>query len=78
VSNAAHDSANNAVRNAATAAHLFFENEQQLGEIHAITCEPRLSILGAVALWLGWTRDLSLHTEEPLVVRPAERYDGDI
>jgi hypothetical protein len=74
VSKAAHSPTNDPVEDAATAAWEFLENEHQLTKIHAVSCQPRLSLLGTVALWSGWSADLALLWSEPLVVRPHVRY----
>jgi hypothetical protein len=74
VSGAAHSPSNNPIEDAATAAHAFLENEHRLAEIHAVSCDPRLSLLGTVALWSGWSTDIALLRSEPLVVRPKTRY----
>lgn len=74
VSKAAHSPSSNPVEDAATAAHACLENEHRLAKIHGVSCDPRLSLLGAVALWSGWSADLALLRAEPLVVRPDARH----
>lgn len=74
VSKAAHSPRNDPVEDAATAARAFLENEHHLVKIHAVSCNPRLSLLGTIALWSGWSADLALLWSEPLVVRPDARY----
>lgn len=74
VSRAAHSPTNDPIEDAVTAAHAFLESEHSLKAIHAVSCDPRLSLLGTVALWSGWSTDLVLLRSEPLVVRPDIRH----
>ncbi len=78
VSKSAHSPTNDPVQDAASAAHEFLRNEHRLTEIHAVSCSPRLSLLGVVALWSEWAEDRSLLRDEPLVVRPTEPYAGRV
>jgi hypothetical protein len=78
VSGAAHDRDNDPVRDAATAASFFLENEGKLGAINAVTAAPCISLAWAAALWAGWVTDLAGLANGLLVVRPAARYDGPL
>jgi len=58
--------------------HALLENEHRLEKIHAVSCDPRLSLLGTVVLWSGRSTDLALLRLEPLVVRPDVRHPAVI
>ena len=65
------------MRDAATAVVFFFENERKL--VNAVTVEKPISLIGAVALWSGWTNDLKyLHDKTTLVLKPNAIFEGDI
>jgi hypothetical protein len=65
------------MRDAATAVVFFFENERKL--VNAVTVEKPISLIGAVALWSGWTNDLKyLHDKTTLVLKPNSIFEGDI
>jgi|SRR5215213_5402718 len=69
---------NGHVADAATAARFFAEHEERLKEVSAVTAESPLSLIGAVALWSGWSTDLALLATPTVVLRPAVPYEGPI
>jgi hypothetical protein len=70
----AHD-----MRDAATAVVFFFDNERNLQLENAVKAEKPISLIGAVALWSGWTSDLTyLHNSTTLVLKPSSVFEGEI
>lgn len=63
------------LRDAVTAAVFFSDNEQDLQGANALEAESVISLIGAVALWSGWTDDLTLIYEPTLVIKPTERFE---
>lgn len=70
------DKENGHMADAATAAHFFATNECQLNEHRQICTENPISLIGAAALWSGWSTDLALLHKETVVLRPNQRYEG--
>ena len=68
----------NHVRDAATAASCFRENEGSLEQANAVRTELPLSLIGTVALWSGWDRDLEVLHRCALVIKPERKYDGTV
>lgn len=60
---------------AVTAAREFQRREASL---HSdVACERPLSIVGAAALWSGFSEDLTILRRPALVLRPAKRYEAE-
>lgn len=78
VSGPAHSPTNDPIQDAATAANWFLTNEANLEAINAVTAKPRISLIGAVALWAGWSKDVAILHEPVLVVRPGQPFAGAI
>lgn len=66
------------LRDAATAAVCFQQRERNLREPPLVSANPCLSLIGAAALWSGWRSDVAVLHEEALVLRPTQRYEGQI
>ena len=66
------------VRDAATAAKAFLAVESDLASANAVTAAEPLSLLGAVALWCGWTSDLAVLKQSAIVIKPTAPFLGDI
>lgn len=66
------------VQDAATAALEFVKLEDRLAETNMVTAEQPLSLIGAAALWSGWTDDIRNLRKSALVIKPAEPYRGPI
>ena len=66
------------VYDAATAATAFLIKEHNLDQENAVTAERPLSLIGAAALWSGWTDDLAVLHSPSLVMMPAEPYKGPV
>ena len=66
------------VRDAATAVAEFLAREGDLAAANAVTAERPLSLLGAAALWAGWSSDLGALRAPALVVRPGAAYLGPL
>lgn len=64
------DGVNDHVCDAATAANFFRGNRARLSEFNDVTCDRPLSVIGAVALWSGWSTDVSILHDRCLVLRP--------
>jgi hypothetical protein len=65
-------------RDAATAAVFFRANEHDLNAVNAVTADQPLSMVHAAALWAGWANDLDRLHQACLVLKPEQRYEGDI
>ena len=76
VSGAAHSDQHQ--RDAATAAVFLFDNEDNLQKVNAVKVENRISLIGAVALWSGWTSDLAYLHKATLVLKPISVFEGKI
>ena len=76
VSNDAHSEDH--VRDATTAAMFFLENEELLERVNAVTTEFPFSLIHAVALWTGWSTDMSGLHQTTLVLKPSKPYRGVI
>lgn len=76
VSGAAHD--NSHERDAATAAVYFRDNEDNLDNVNAVTADRPLNMAHAAVLWAGWANDLDRLHQACLVLRPGQRYEGQI
>ncbi len=67
------------MKDATTAVVFFFDNERNLQLVNAVTAEKPISLIGAVALWSGWTSDLMyLHNRTTLVLKPSSVFEGEI
>jgi hypothetical protein len=66
------------IRDATTATMFFLENENALEEVNAVTTEHSFSLIHSVALWVGWSTDLSGLHQMALVLKPSESYKGAI
>jgi len=66
------------VQDAATAAIEFVKLECGLVETNIVTAEQPLSLIGAAALWSGWTDDIRILRKPALVIKPTEPYPGPI
>jgi hypothetical protein len=64
-------------KDAATAADFFHCHEQKLEEIREVKAKCPISLIGAVALWSGWVRDLKFIHEPTLVIKPKEQFRGN-
>lgn len=78
VSDEAHAEEDDHKRDAATAAIFFRENDQNLEDMNAVTSDSVLSVIGSVALWAGWSEDTEILHDDCLVLRPSQKYDGEI
>ncbi len=76
VSGVAHS--NQHVRDAATAVAFFFDNEQTLQKANAVRADNTISLIGAAALWSGWTSDLQYLHGSTLVLKPHSAFEGQI
>ena len=76
VSGGAHS--NQHIRDAATAVVFFFDNEQSLQKANAVRADNAISLIGAVALWSGWTSDLHYLRRSTLVLKPHSAFEGEI
>lgn len=72
VSQGAHSESH--VQDAATAAVEFVKLERDLAETNIVTAEQPLSLIGAAALWSGWTDDINYLRKPTLVIKPTEPY----
>jgi hypothetical protein len=65
------------VRDAATAAMAFLCREEDLMKSNKVAAERPLSLIGAAALWSGWTTDPKiLHHNQTPVIKPSKPYQG--
>jgi hypothetical protein len=65
------------VRDATTAAMAFLDREEDLMNSNEVTAERPFSLIGAAALWSGWTTDLKiLHHDQTPVIKPSKPYQG--
>ena len=64
------------MKDAATAAVFFFDNERNLQRVNAVTAENPISLIGAVALWSGWTSNLTYLCRTTLVLKPSSAFKG--
>jgi hypothetical protein len=69
---------NGHVADAATAARFFADCEAKLKIESRVKAENPISLIGAAALWSGWSTNLTLLSEETVVLRPSEPYLGPI
>lgn len=76
VSEEAHS--NEDMKDAATAVDFFFENERNLQKVNAVRAENPISLIGAAALWSGWTSDLAYLRKTTLVLKPSSAFKGKI
>lgn len=77
VSNTAHSDSNDKylhINDAATAATAFLEHENSWSS--AVTTDHPLSLIGAAALWSGWSTDLAILHKQTLVIKPERKYSG--
>lgn len=74
VSGSAHSDTH--VYDAATAATAFVAAESDLASANAVTAERPISLIGAVALWSGWTTDVKTLRGSTLVIKPDVPYRG--
>lgn len=65
------------MRDAATAAVFFFDNERNLQRVNAVKSENPISLIGAVALWSGWVTDLEFIHKSTLVIKPVGMFEGE-
>ncbi len=75
VSGAAH---REHARDAASAATYFLANEGSLEAVTAGQAETPISLIGAAALWSGWSQDLNLLHTGTLVLRPPVCFEGKL
>lgn len=66
------------MKDAATAVVFFFDNERNLQEVNAVRAENTISLIGAAALWSGWTSDLAYLHKTTLVLKPSSVFRGEI
>ncbi|CAN5654099.1 hypothetical protein BH24ACT22_BH24ACT22_06730 [soil metagenome] len=67
------------IQDAATAAMAFLRREEDLINSNAVTVEHPFSLIGAAALWSGWSTDLKiLHHDQTLVIKPSKPYEESI
>jgi len=66
------------IRDAATAVVFFFDNERNLQGVNAVRTENAFSLIGAAALWSGWTSDLAYLHKTTLVLKPSSVFEGEI
>lgn len=67
------------LEDAATAAMKFLDKEKDITTENAVTIERPFSLIRAVALWSGWTKDLQvLRHSQTLIIKPTEPYKGSI
>ncbi len=66
------------VRDAATAAIAFLGAEESLSAANAVCAENPMSLIGAVAIWSGWTENVDVLQQASLVIKPNEPYAGAI
>lgn len=76
VSGGAHDEDHR--RDAASAATYFLEHEANLSDKAACKADNPISLIGSAVLWAGWSRDLSLLHAEVLVLKPPQRFEGEL
>jgi hypothetical protein len=76
VSGNAHDDDHR--RDAASAVAYFLEHEANLSDKSACRAEDPISLIGAAALWAGWSKDLSLLHAEVLVLKPHQAFEGEL
>ena len=63
---------------AATAARFFVEKENVLRSESKTAAKNPISLIGAAALWSGWSTDLTLLSMPTVVLRPDLPYEGPI
>ena len=73
-----HAEAEGHVRDAATAAMYFVQNEPALPQANAVQANPRLSLIHAAALWSEWSDEVGGLHQETLVLKPQVPYQGMI
>ena len=79
VSGKAHTTNGYDIQDAATAAHYFHNNKDHLEASASVdSTHDCFSFIGAVALWSGWTESPSMIRSKCLVLRPEQKYSGDI
>ena len=79
VSGKAHTTNGNDIQDAATAAHDFHINNDQLEASASVdSTHDCFSFIGAAALWSGWTESPSMIRSKCLVLRPEQKYSGVI
>jgi len=66
------------IKDAATAAVFFFDNEHNLQKVNAVTAKNAISLIGATGLWSGWTTDLHYLHRSTLVLKPSSVFEGEI
>ena len=66
------------LRDAASAATYFLANEANLQAVAIGQAETPISLIGAVALWAGWSQDLELLHTEALVLQPPHCFEGEL
>ena len=66
------------VNDAATAGTAFLFHERNLDQANAVTAERPISLIGAAALWSGWTDDLAILHSPALVIMPSEPFIGPL
>jgi hypothetical protein len=76
VSGNAHDEDHR--RDAASAATYFLTHEENLSAKAACRADNPISLIGAAALWAGWSEDLSLLHDEVLVLKPPQAFEGEL
>ena len=66
------------VRDAATASIAFAKAQGSLSAANAVSAATPISLIGAVAMWSGWTEDVDVLHHPTLVIKPNEPYTGPI
>jgi hypothetical protein len=63
---------------AATAARFFAKKEKTLQGESKVAAKNPISLIGAAALWSGWSTDLTLLSVPTVVLRPDRPYEGPV
>lgn len=66
------------VNDAGTAVNAFLVNERNLDQANLVKAEQPFSLIGAAALWSGWTDDLAVLRSPALVIKPSEPFQGEL
>ena len=66
------------LEDAENAALFFAKHEDELTEVNAVIAEYPISLIGAAALWSGWSSDTGILSEPTLVIKPSKAFEGQI
>jgi hypothetical protein len=67
------------IQDAATAAAAFRTWWSTLPRVpSAVSCERRIATFGAIALWAGWSTDIGMLSQEPLVLWPDQPLGANV